>query len=73
MTTLTSCVVLDSIPQQRPCHTVTPGDHRYAFYPGSGNIYFGTPKQRRVRLYSMNHHEERIQLSHCMMMRIILV
>ena len=28
--------------------TVSPGDHRYAFYPGSGCIDFGTPKTKMV-------------------------
>ena len=28
--------------------TVSPGDHRYAFYPGSGCIDFGTPKTKIV-------------------------
>jgi hypothetical protein len=28
--------------------TFNPGDHRYAFYPGSGNINFGTPKTKIV-------------------------
>ena len=28
--------------------TTTPGDHRYAFHPGSGNIDFGTPKTKMV-------------------------
>jgi len=28
--------------------TTTPGDHRYAFHPGSGKIDFGTPKTKMV-------------------------